>query len=393
MKRNNELVRNLVEHTKVQFDEKGILVTPDLERNKIVDLVSIAKSMQTSTDRLLSELRKLKKKGMLSYELCDRAIRALVFQEPRDEEFLRRLETRLWNLTHEQRESQQRKIAHLYIHLARAASSSVDTVFDEKERNVDLEKGLCRAIDTYFEECVDDDDDDSDEDIEKEEETKPQMSEYERKRLEKMKQNEAVMRAMGLLDKEEEEEEEEGEEKKVEENDPFRLIEEGAQNDDDDLNFIQDLDTEMNEEERQMRRNAHKRALQQREKRIASAKSTTTKIEEVDDEKVEKIDYVSKAESLLYLEVDQHKSHVRAELYRILNAVRDTFSTMTGREKAFELSRARALARIAHGIPSPAFTRLEWNMSPCWGRLKSFSFTSLCDVASELLIEEDGKKK
>ena len=362
-------------------------MTSDLERNKIVDLVSIAKSMQTSTDRLLSELRKLKKKGMLSYELCDRAIRALVFEEPQDEEFLKRLETRLWNLTHEQRESQQRKIAHLYIHLARAASSSVDTVFDEKERNVDLEKGLCSAIDTYFEECVDDDDD-SDEDSEKEEEeTKPEMSEYERKRLERMKQNEAVMRAMGLLDKEEEEE-------KVEENDPFRLIEESAQNDDDDdLNFIQDWDTEMNEEERQMRRNAHKRALQQREKRIASAKSTTTTTTKVDDDKVEKVDYVSKAESLLYLELDQHKSHVRAELYRILNAVRDTFSSMTVREKAFELSRARALARIAHGIPSPAFTRLEWNMSPCWGRLKSFSFASLCEVASELLSEEDEKKK
>ena len=263
VKRNNELVRNLVEHTKVQFDEKGILVTSDLERNKIVDLVSIAKSMQTSTDRLLSELRKLKKKGMLSYELCDRAIRALVFEEPRDEEFLKRLETRLWNLTHEQRESQQRKIAHLYIHLARAASSSVDTVFDEKERNVDLEKGLCRAIDTYFEECVDDDDSDEDSEKEEEEETKPEMSEYERKRLERMKQNEAVMRAMGLLDKEEEEEEE------VEENDPFRLIEESAQNDDDDdLNFIQDLDTEMNEEERQMRRNAQKRALQQERREL-----------------------------------------------------------------------------------------------------------------------------
>ena len=56
---------------------------------------------------------------------------------------------------------------------------------------------------------------------------------------------------------------------------------------------------------------------------------------------------------------------------------------MTGREEAFELSRARALARIAHGIPSPAFTRLEWNASPCWGRLKSLSF-GLREVASEL---------
>ena len=94
---------------------------------------------------------------------------------------------------------------------------------------------------------------------------------------------------------------------------------------------------------------------------------------------------------MLYLEVERHKSHVRAELYRVLNAVRDMYTLNSGLENAFELTRARALARIAHGIPSPAFTRLEWNMSPCWGRLKSFSFTSLCEVASELLFEEDEK--
>mgnify|MGYP007000315082 CR=1 len=164
-----------------------ILATSDLERNKIVNLVSIAKSMHTSTDRLLSELRKLKKKGMLSYELCDKAIRALVFEEPQDENVLKRLETRLWNLTHEQRESQRRKIAHLYIHLARAASSSVDTIFDEKERIVDLEEGLCSAIDTYFEERVKDDRDEEKAVDDTEDGLRPEMSEYERKRMERIK--------------------------------------------------------------------------------------------------------------------------------------------------------------------------------------------------------------
>jgi len=401
LKRDNELVRHLVEHTKVQFDDKGILVTSDLERNKIVDLVSISKAMQTSTDRLLSDLRKLKKKGMLSYEVCDKAIRALVFEEPRDDKVLKSIEIRLWNLTRAQRESQQRKIAHLYIHLSRAASSNMDSIF-EKEKNLDLEKGLCGAIDTYFERM--DDDDDDEEEVEEEDNDESQedkeMSAYERKRLEKMKRNEAVMRAMGLFEEEEKKEEEEKAKKEEEKkNDPFRLI--GVENnddgvDDDELMFIQDLDREIGDKERQEKLNTRKRVLQQRANRIASfdAKKSADVVVVVETKVQDdvEIDYVSKAESGLYLEVDRHKSHVRSELYRTLNAVRDTFASISGRENAFALTRARTLARIAHGIPSPAFTRLEWNMSPCWGRLKSFSFTSLCEIASELLNEEEDKK-
>ena len=48
----------------------------------------------------------------------------------------------------------------------------------------------------------------------------------------------------------------------------------------------------------------------------------------------------------------------------------------------------RAVARILHGISSPAFPTFEWKSCPGWGRHKEVSFRDLMDLADGVIAKQ-----
>lgn len=50
------------------------------------------------------------------------------------------------------------------------------------------------------------------------------------------------------------------------------------------------------------------------------------------------------------------------------------------------ISSARQVARICHGIGSPAFPNYEWDKNHCWGRYKNIDFDVLLQIIQEELV-------
>eukprot|EP00939_MAST-03C_sp_MAST-3C-sp1_P005158 g5158.t1 len=402
VKRTNAVVRSLCEAlsdaalrapTSSSFDDLSGRPPPQL-----LDLRKIAFSSNLSFDKTLAELRKLKRTGVLSYELCRRAMRAVVLREPPRKD-VERLEARLWELTRVQREGQRVKVASLFLSLLGVATSSTDDLLGEKKSLAEwgaLEETLSADIDAYFERVRDDTgvvnvavtatkgekettDSCSPSTEQGPEEETSTVSAYEKQRLATIAKNEATLRALGLL-------------KPASTPvvpppppvDPFakRMAEIGSvasSEFEDDLMGVVDVDKD--DDVRVIGKSRKVPATSRRY--VATEAAATTKGEEND---MQSVSSIVRADTTLFMNTEKHEAHINAEIRSILFELREKSGNGDAHiDDALRLSACRVLARIAHAIPSPAFPRESWKTSARWGRLKMFSFSDVRKIAAGVL--------
>ncbi len=51
----------------------------------------------------------------------------------------------------------------------------------------------------------------------------------------------------------------------------------------------------------------------------------------------------------------------------------------------------RVVARVFHGLSSPAFPAMEWARNSFWGRYKEFDFNKLLKLATEEIVQFKAK--
>lgn len=352
----------------------------------VIDLRTLSGSLKMSSDRVLSELRTLTRRGVLTYELCDKCVRVLIMDEPTSADHVKQVEEYLWSLCTTQRERRTEKVAHLFLNLARAAASSIDEIFDADACSlVDrydwtrAEEKLCETIDSYFEKgdvemSVSDGKEGDANGTPVEVASHEMISEYEQKRLDTIARNEAALKALGLS----------------------TCVDEDHTTDVDvdeaDLYVVDDL------EGSDMGRSSFARVVKPRAPpRVTSRLNVDANISDAmkDEEVLEETqtcDSRDMAEDVLFLDARKHVNHIRTEMNMVIGEIRDEINTAesTSLSVAFALSSSRAVSRICHGIPSPAFPKDRWKSSQRWGKLKNFSVRALRRIASALLGEEDG---